>query len=60
MIREQYAYRRGTLLDLLTAQEALYFSGRDLIDAEVDKALASYKLLASAALLNQFLGFSVD
>jgi outer membrane protein TolC len=48
------------LLDLLTAQEALYFSGRDLIDAEVDKALASYKLLASAALLNQFLGFSVD
>jgi adhesin transport system outer membrane protein len=60
MVREQYAYRRGTLLDLLTAQEALYFSGRDLIDAEVDKALASYKLLASAALLNQFLGFSVD
>lgn len=60
MIREQYAYRRGTLLDLLTAQEALYFSGRDLIDAEVDKALISYKLLSSAALLNQFLGFSLD
>lgn len=60
MIREQYAYRRGTLLDLLTAQETLYFSGRDLIDAEVDKALASYKLLASAALLNQFLGLAAE
>lgn len=60
MVREQYAYRRGTLLDLLTAQETLYFSGRDLIDAEIDKALVSYKLLSSAALLNQFLGLTVE
>jgi TolC family type I secretion outer membrane protein len=60
MVREQYAYRRGTLLDLLTAQETLYFAGRDLIDAQVDRALATYRLLSLAALLNPFMGLSVD
>lgn len=60
MIREQYAYRRGTLLDLLTAQETLYFAGRDLIDVQVDKALSTYKLLSQAALLNQFMGLPTD
>ncbi len=60
MIREQYAYRRGTLLDLLTAQETLYFAGRDLIDVQIDKALSTYKLLSQAALLNQFVGLSIN
>lgn len=60
MVREQYAYRRGTLLDLLTAQESLYIAGRDLIDAQVDKALLAYKLMATAALLNQFMGLMVE
>jgi outer membrane protein TolC len=60
MVREQYAYRRGTLLDLLTAQESLYIAGRDLIDAQVDKALLAYKLMSTAALLNQFMGLMVE
>jgi outer membrane protein TolC len=60
MIREQYAYRRGTLLDLLTAQESLYFAGRDLIDAQVDRALSTYKLMSLAAVLNNFVGLPVE
>lgn len=60
MIREQYAYRRGTLLDLLTAQETLNYAGRDLIDAQVDRALATYRILNSAGLLNRFMGMAAD
>jgi outer membrane protein TolC len=60
MVREQYAYRRGTLLDLLTAQETLYFAGRDLIDAQIDKAMAVYKLLSVSALLNRFVGLAAN
>lgn len=60
MIREQYAYRRGTLLDLLSAQEALYFAGRDLIDAQIDRAQATYKLMGLAAVLNAFVGLGVQ
>lgn len=60
MIREQYAYRRGTLLDLLTAQEALYFAGRELIDAQVDRAVSTYKLMSLAAVLNAFVGLPVS
>lgn len=60
MIREQYAYRRGTLLDLLTAQEALYFAGRDLIDSQIDRAMSTYKLMGLAAVLNAFVGLSVE
>jgi adhesin transport system outer membrane protein len=55
MIREQYAYRRGTLLDLLTAQEALYSAGRDFIDVQVDEAVARFRVLHAASLLNRFL-----
>jgi outer membrane protein TolC len=55
MVREQYAYRRGTLLDLLTAQESLYSAGRELIDAQVDQAVSRFKVLHSASLLNRFL-----
>jgi adhesin transport system outer membrane protein len=55
MIREQYAYRRGTLLDLLTAQEGLYTAGRDFIDVQVDDAIARFKVLHAASLLNRFL-----
>jgi len=60
MIREQYAYRRGTLLDLLTAQETLNYAGRDLIDAQVDRAMSTYRILNAAALLNRFLGLAAD
>jgi outer membrane protein, adhesin transport system len=44
-VREQFAFRRGTLLDLLRAQEDLYLAGRDLIDGVVDHAVARYRLL---------------
>lgn len=44
-VREQFAFRRGTLLDLLRAQEDLFLAGRDLIDGVVDHAVARYRLL---------------
>ena len=54
MVREQFAYRRGSLLDLLTAQESLNSAGRDLIDAQIDSAQTKYKVLSAASLLNKF------
>ncbi len=44
-VREQFAFRRGSLLDLLRAQEELYIAGRDLIDGIVDHSLVRYRLL---------------
>jgi adhesin transport system outer membrane protein len=44
-VREQFAFRRGNLLDLLRAQEELYLAGRDLVDGVVDQAQARYRLL---------------
>ncbi len=52
-VREQFAFRRGTLLDLLRAQEDVFMSGRDLIDAVTDHALARYRLLYMASLLDE-------
>lgn len=43
-VREQFAYRRGTLLDLLRAQEDLFFTGRDYLDAITDHSIARYRL----------------
>jgi adhesin transport system outer membrane protein len=56
MVREQYAYRRGTLLDLLTAQESLYAAGRELIDSQLDQAMSRYRVLNAASRLSQFVG----
>lgn len=58
MIREQFAYRRGSLLDLLTAQESLNSAGRDMIDAQIDSAQAKFKLLYASSLINKF--FALD
>lgn len=44
-VREQFAFRRGSLLDLLRGQEDVYVAGRDLIDSVADQALARYRLL---------------
>jgi adhesin transport system outer membrane protein len=44
-VREQFAFNKGTLLDLLTAQESLYGAGRDLVDAESDRQVSRYRLL---------------
>jgi len=51
-VREQFAFRRGSLLDLLRAQEELYIAGRDLIDGMVDHSLVRYRLLHLAIDLN--------
>ena len=51
-VREQFAFRRGSLLDLLRAQEELYIAGRDLIDGIVEHSLVRYRLLHLATELN--------
>lgn len=51
-VREQFAFRRGTLLDLLRAQEDVYYAGRDFIDTLTDAALAGYRLKYLASELN--------
>ena len=57
-VREQFAFRRGTLLDLLRAQEELYLAGRDLIDGVVDHALARHRLLHLATELAPLFGIA--
>lgn len=57
-VREQFAFRRGTLLDMLRAQEELYIAGRDLIDAVVDHALARYRLLHLSQELSPLVGLA--
>ncbi len=44
-VREQFANRRGNLLDLLNAQEVLHAAGVGLIEAEIDAALARWQVL---------------
>ena len=58
-VREQFAFRRGSLLDLLRAQEELYIAGRDLIDGIVDHSLVRYRLLHLAMALNPMFGIPV-
>lgn len=54
-VREQFAFRRGTLLDLMRAQEDLYLAGRDLIDGVADHAVARWRLLHLGAGLTPLL-----
>ena len=44
-VRELFINRRGSLLDLLSAQESVNVSGQAFIDAEVDAALARWRVL---------------
>jgi TolC family type I secretion outer membrane protein len=44
-VREQFANRRGSLLDLLNSQESLHAAGVGLTDAEVDESLARWQTL---------------
>jgi adhesin transport system outer membrane protein len=44
-VRELFVNRRGSLLDLLNAQETVNLSGQAFIDAEVDAALARWRVL---------------
>ncbi len=59
-VREQFAFRRGSLLDLLRAQEELYIAGRDLIDGVVDHSLVRYRLLHLAMELNPMFDVPVE
>jgi outer membrane protein TolC len=52
-VREQFSFNRGSLLDLITVQEGLYQSGRDLIDASADRILVRYRLLHLTAQLDK-------
>jgi outer membrane protein, adhesin transport system len=44
-VREQFAYRRGSLLDMLNAQEVMHAAGVALVDAEVEQALDRWRVL---------------
>ena len=44
-VRELFVNRRGSLLDLLNAQETVNLSGQAFVDAEVDAALARWRVL---------------
>jgi adhesin transport system outer membrane protein len=57
-VREQFAFRRGTLLDLLNAQEVLQAAGRDLIEAYAQQILSAYRLLYVASRVDAHFGFS--
>lgn len=45
VVREQFFFRRGALLDLLKAQEELFLAGRELIQGMVEQGLARFRLL---------------
>lgn len=59
-VREQFAYRRGSLLDLLRAQEELHQATRELIDAVTDQTVSRYRFLHLAAALTPLFGVPVD
>jgi adhesin transport system outer membrane protein len=57
-VREQFAFNRGTLLDLLTVQENLFASGRDLVDAEADRQISRYRYMHLSAGLDRLFDLS--
>ena len=44
-VRELFANRRGSLLDVLSAQEGLNAAGVGLVDAQTDQALARWRVI---------------
>lgn len=44
-VRELFANRRGTLLELLGAQDGLHSAGLQLVDAEADTVFAQWRLI---------------
>lgn len=58
-VRDQFAYNRGTLLDLLRAQEELHAAGSSLVDAAADRAIARFRLLHLAGGLEATFGLPV-
>ncbi len=54
-VREQFAYRRGSLLDMLNAQEVLHGAGVALVDSEVEQTMDRWRVLYfSTALVSIF------
>ncbi len=43
-VREQFAFNKGSLLDVISMQDSLFQAGRDMIDAQADRHLARYRL----------------
>lgn len=54
--REQFEINRGSLPELLKAQEDLFDAGRELIEAVFDGAIARYRLLQLSGSLPDILG----
>ena len=44
-VREQFAFNKGSLLDVISMQDSLFQAGRDMIDAQADRHLARYRLV---------------
>jgi adhesin transport system outer membrane protein len=57
-VREQFAFRRGTLLDLLNAQEVLQAAGRDLIEVYGQRVISAYRVLYIASRLDLHFQFA--
>ncbi len=55
VVREQFFFRRGALLDLLRAQEELFVAGRELIVGLVEHAQVRYRLLHVSGQLDEVL-----
>lgn len=55
-VRELFVNRRGSLLDLLNAQETVNLSGQALIDADIEAANARWRVLYFTASFGSVLG----
>lgn len=57
-VREQFAFNKGSLLDLLTVQESLYNAGRDLVNADFDRQISRYRFIHLTAGLDKLFDLS--
>ena len=55
-VREQFAYRRGSLLDLMNAQDVLHAAGLAWVDAQVNQVLAKWRVTYFSDALMPWLG----
>lgn len=58
-VREQFAFNRGSLLDLMRAQDELHATGTALVDAQAERAAARWRLLHLAGVLGHAIGLPV-
>jgi outer membrane protein TolC len=55
-VREQFAYRRGSLLDLMNAQDVLHAAGLAWVDAQVSQVQAKWRVAYFSDALLPWLG----